>query len=366
MKNINVIYNRNGKIELVSDCSMYFEQENDALRIDAQIPADEGKLVRAYIKASKNSDVLEAQPTAENMYSVTVGNECMSKGTLYVGFEAYDESGYIERYEPLKVYVDSFVNPGDNSAENVYVVTVDVAETETLEPDTPAYVENVGTKKDMRLKIGIPRGKDGEPGYSPIKGKDYFTTEEQQGFKADILTEIEPVLETKADAKTQKGGFSGGEGASANTGGAIGLEAQATLSGGAVGRKAYAITGGAIGSSSKTTTGGAVGNNAESVTGGAIGCYAIAGGGFSGGVYATVGQDTEGNYIDAIQLGQGHNANPKSLQVYSYTLMNGDGTIPEERLTKAKAYTDEKIGDIDTALNSIIAMQNELIGGGEV
>ena len=27
---------------------------------------------------------------------------------------------------------------------------------------------------------------------------------------------------------------------------------------------------------------------------------------------------------------------------------------------------DEKLGDIDTALNSIIAMQNELIGGGEV
>ena len=35
-------------------------------------------------------------------------------------------------------------------------------------------------------------------------------------------------------------------------------------------------------------------------------------------------------------------------------------------LVDSKAYTDEKIGDIDTALNSIIAMQNELIGGGEV
>ena len=148
---------------------------------------------------SKNSDVVDVQLTGENLYSVTIGNECMSKGTMYVGFEVYDESGYVERYEPLKVYIDGFINLGNNSSENVYVVTVDVAETETLEPDASAYVENVGTQKDMRLKLGIPRGKDGEPGYSPIKGKDYFTAEEQQGFKADILAEINPVLETKAD-----------------------------------------------------------------------------------------------------------------------------------------------------------------------
>ena len=199
MKNINVVYDRSGKINSVSDTSMYFEQENDALRIDAQIPADEGKLVRAYIKASKNSDVVDVQLTGENLYSVTIGNECMSKGTMYVGFEVYDESGYVERYEPLKVYIDGFINLGNSSSENVYVVTIDVAETETLEPDVPAYVENIGTQKDMRLKLGIPRGKDGEPGYSPIKGKDYFTAEEQQGFKADILAEINPVLETKAD-----------------------------------------------------------------------------------------------------------------------------------------------------------------------
>ena len=50
MKNINVVYDRSGKINSVSDTSMYFEQENDALQIDAQIPADEEKLVRAYIK----------------------------------------------------------------------------------------------------------------------------------------------------------------------------------------------------------------------------------------------------------------------------------------------------------------------------
>lgn len=191
MKNINVVYDRSGKIQSVSDTSMYFEQENDALRIDAQIPVDDGKLVRAYIRASKNSDVVDVQMTAEDVYSLTVGSECMSKGTMYVGFEVYDESGYVERYEPLKVYIDGFINPGNSSSENVYVVTVDVAETETLESDTPAYVENVGTQKDMRLKIGVPRGKDGEPGYTPVKGKDYFTADEQQSFKEDVLGDVE-------------------------------------------------------------------------------------------------------------------------------------------------------------------------------
>lgn len=191
MKNINVVYDRSGKIQSVSDTSMYFEQENDALRIDAQIPVDDGKLVRAYIRASKNSDVVDVQMTAEDVYSLTVGSECMSKGTMYVGFEVYDENGYVERYEPLKVYIDGFINPGNSSSENVYVVTVDVAETETLEPDTPAYVENVGTQKDMRLKIGVPRGKDGEPGYTPVKGRDYFTAAEQQSFKEDVLGDVE-------------------------------------------------------------------------------------------------------------------------------------------------------------------------------
>ena len=191
MKNINVVYDRSGKIQSVSDTSMYFEQENDALRIDAQIPVDDGKLVRAYIRASKNSDVVDVQMTAEDVYSLTVGSECMSKGTMYVGFEVYDENGYVERYEPLKVYIDGFINPGNSSSENVYVVTVDVAETETLEPDTPAYVENVGTQKDMRLKIGVPRGKDGEPGYTPVKGRDYFTADEQQSFKEDVLGDVE-------------------------------------------------------------------------------------------------------------------------------------------------------------------------------
>lgn len=120
------------------------------------------------------------------------------------------------------------------------------------------------------------------------------------------------------------------------------------------------------GDSSSATTGGAIGYGAQTREGGAVGWGAVAAAGFSGGRGAKVGRDDHWNYIDAIQLGKGTNYNPKTLQVYDYTLMNEDGSIPEERLTKAKAYTDEKIGDIETALDTIIAMQNELTGGGEV
>lgn len=306
MKNINVVYDRSGKIQSVSDTSMYFEQENDALRIDAQIPVDDGKLVRAYIKASKNSDVVDVQMTAEDVYSLTVGSECMSKGTMYVGFEVYAESGYVERYEPLKVYIDGFINPGNSSSENVYVVTVDVAETETLEPDTPAYVENVGTQKDMRLKIGVPRGKDGEPGYTPVKGRDYFTADEQQSFKEDVLGEVE----TKVfdyyytfDSMTE--------------------------------------------------------NYDEFMTPGLYKIRHEQGGNVKVAVLLVRKFSSAGYF-------QMKFVSTDILTRKSYS--NEDGTISWSDWVEfaTESYVDEKIGDIETALDTIIAMQNELTGGGEV
>lgn len=200
---------------------------------------------------------------------------------------------------------------------------------------------------------------------------------------------VELAIMSKADKETLQGGFTGGKSASVSTGGAVGKNAEA-WKGGAVGERAISDEGGAVGENAKTDNGGAVGSLAESTSGGAVGkgayserggaigerseskgggavgILAKAGNGFSGGMSASVEFDDDGDYIDAIQLGSGKNKTPKTLQVYNYTLMNNDGTIPEERLTKSKAYTDEKIGDIETALDSIIAMQNELTGGVEV
>lgn len=159
-----------------------------------------------------------------------------------------------------------------------------------------------------------------------------------------------------------------GDGASSqNGGGAVGYHASIDSGGGAVGREALATSGGAIGYNAKTSTGaavgslsssdsgGAVGQKANATGGGAIGYNASAGSGGAVGYWsiattgAAVGQgtktssgvalgygaqaaDSSGNGIDAIQLGSGANLDPKTLQVYSYTLMNEDGTIPVERL----------------------------------
>lgn len=186
---------------------------------------------------------------------------------------------------------------------------------------------------------------------------------------------VELAIMSKANKETPQGGFIGGKFASVSTGGAVGKSAEA-WKGGAVGEGATSDEGGAVGKSAKTDNGGAVGESAESTSGGvvgkdayserggaigeksesksggAVGYNAKAGNGFSGGMSASVESSDSGNYIDAIQLGSGKNSNPKTLQIYNYTLMNADGSIPEERLTKAKAYTDEKIGDIETTLEN--------------
>lgn len=162
---------------------------------------------------------------------------------------------------------------------------------------------------------------------------------------SDIETAVTNIANLTSNTtliKNSNGGFSAGEGATAENGGAIGWHAKATSggavgsgaaattgggaigvgatagSGGAVGHSATATTGGAIGEMASAIGGGAIGISAKATDGGAIGWYAKAGNGFSGGYNAQVDQDSDGNYIDAIQLGTGTNNTPKTLQVYDH------------------------------------------------
>ena len=181
MKKIDVKYNADGYIESVTDNAVHFEQENDSLEINAQITTD--KKVRAYIKApNNNSAVTDELTPVDGVYSCMVDGDYMAKGTLYIGYELYDESGYTERLEPLKIYIDSFVNLGGGSSDNVYVVTVKVGTVETLATGEPATVENVGTKKDMILNFGLPRGDKGDKGDKGDSGEPFkyedFTPEQ--------------------------------------------------------------------------------------------------------------------------------------------------------------------------------------------
>ena len=166
--------------------------------------------------------------------------------------------------------------------------------------------------------------------------------------KTDINGFVDELTETKADKQTEDGGFMAGEGAhSVQDGGAIGLNT-ATKSGGAVGREAYAVDGGAVGNNTWADLGGAVGNNAVANYGGAIGNGAVAGDGFSGGSEAKVSIGEDGFDIDAIQLGTGTNSVPKTLQVYSHTVMNADGSLPY--VHTARPYVEETLPAAGAAL----------------
>lgn len=141
-------------------------------------------------------------------------------------------------------------------------------------------------------------------------------------------------MDKKADKQTANGGFAGGNNASATHGGAIGNYSNATW-GGAVGYHAKALEGGAVGNNAGAASGGAIGRSAKSTDGGAVGAGAKTSNGFAGGKSAQA-VDSDGNGIDAIQLGTGTNNNEKTLQVYDYQLMNASGNIPVERLTELK------------------------------
>lgn len=155
---------------------------------------------------------------------------------------------------------------------------------------------------------------------------------------------LKKLIDDKADAETENGGFNGGYGASTTVGGAIGKNAKSTY-GGAVGSGADTGYGGAVGQNSESLSGGAVGQQALAYHGGAIGNSAKAGNGFAGGQNAKA-IDSSGEGIDAIQLGSGTNNTQKTLQVYGYRLMNADGSIPPERLGYVSTAIEEAIGDV--------------------
>jgi hypothetical protein len=146
-------------------------------------------------------------------------------------------------------------------------------------------------------------------------------TAEQVGVDTNAIA----VARAHADSAhgiTPGGGFRGGSWSEALEGGAVGVEAKTTY-------------GGAVGYYAESGKGGAVGAEALATTGGAVGYRAAAGAGFAGGEGATTLYGGEPH--DAIQLGGGNNANPRSLQVYEYPLMYSNGYISLDRLSHLNA-----------------------------
>lgn len=129
--------------------------------------------------------------------------------------------------------------------------------------------------------------------------------------------------------------------ATAEAGGAAaGFEATVEYGRGfAGGLYAKAEAGGAVGSYALSDGSGfAGGEYANAISGGAVGYCATTGYGFAGGFEAKT-IDASDERIDAIQLGEGTNPTPRTLQVYDYPLMDAFGNIVPDRLpTAAGSY----------------------------
>ena len=146
------------------------------------------------------------------------------------------------------------------------------------------------------------------------------------GFAAAGGSLLEP-------SRDNQHGVAIGKDSTATGGAAIGPYTYATF-GGAVGYEASTISGGAVGYNAESISGFAGGSSASATSGGAVGIYAKTSTGFAGG-YEAKTQDSSGDGIDAIQLGTGTNQTTKTLQVYTYQLMDASGNVPSARLTQA-------------------------------
>lgn len=154
-------------------------------------------------------------------------------------------------------------------------------------------------------------------------------------------------------AKAEKGGGAVGCGAfGGNCGGAVGYNAKTDGGGGAVGNDAWSNGGGAVGLNAKTNNGFSGGYNAKSTYGGAVGSNAVTLNGFAGGEGAKT-QNTDGDAIDAIQLGTGTNSNKKTLQAYDYQVTKYDEENDVSYLKDVGKVDDLKTTEKETVVGAV-------------
>lgn len=148
--------------------------------------------------------------------------------------------------------------------------------------------------------------------------------------KTSVVDAINDILDNGTNINNGSG-FAGGRDATASEGGAVGCDAEAT-------------GGGAVGYHASSGQGFAGGQSAMTYMGGAVGYCAMTHSGFAGGKSARTAVVQDGRYvpIDAVQLGSGTNGEERTMQVYSYKLMNRDGTIPDERIPQIAAETEAR------------------------
>lgn len=287
------------------------------------LSANQGSVLKSMVQAlpsAKSFTNIQAMITALNSYS----NTEMNVGT----------SIYLQQTDVPDFWVYS---KADSSV--AYTYTDDSAFISAVE--TSGYVQ-VGYYNIAMLET------------AKVDLTDYYTKTETDSVINTINANIDNIINNTTKIAAANGGFSAGtnarahagggaigNGAFTNGGGAIGNGANTNVgSGGAVGRNATADNGGAVGANADGGDGFAGGQNSKCTWGGAVGYGTNTTIGFAGGQMAKA-QDADGNGINAIQLGQGTNSDPKSLQIYTYKLMTAEGKVPDERLNDTVLFSED-------------------------
>lgn len=287
------------------------------------LSANQGSVLKSMVQAlpsAKSFTNIQAMITALNSYS----NTEMNVGT----------SIYLQQTDVPDFWVYS---KADSSV--AYTYTNDSAFISAVE--TSGYVQ-VGYYNIAMLET------------AKVDLTDYYTKTETDSVINTINANIDNIINNTTKIAAANGGFSAGtnarahagggaigNGAFTNGGGAIGNGANTNVgSGGAVGRNATADNGGAVGANADGGDGFAGGQNSKCTWGGAVGYGTNTTIGFAGGQMAKA-QDADGNGINAIQLGQGTNSDPKSLQIYTYKLMTAEGKVPDERLNDTVLFSED-------------------------
>lgn len=161
---------------------------------------------------------------------------------------------------------------------------------------------------------------------------------------SELQNKLSGIVNNTIKISNNGGGFAGGGGSNltSGTGASVGYNAK-TTDGFAGGSGAGSVSGASSGSGAYTENGSSTGQGAKTIDGGAAGSGAATSNGFAGGKNAKCVNTSQypatdyRSWIDAIQLGEGTNSTPKTLQVYDYQLMDANGNVPKERLSNIKA-----------------------------
>ena len=167
MKEVNVTFKSNGKIQSIDADSIFLEEENLSVKVSASFPSDLTiDSVRAYIRTNSGVQSCVTPSFSDGKYSLTLNDDCLEKGILKIGFETVSSTA-ATRFSPIVLNVDGFISDDYIISKKLYTVSVAVADTETVDSSQNASVENVGSSKEVKLKFKIPKGEKGDKGDMP-------------------------------------------------------------------------------------------------------------------------------------------------------------------------------------------------------